>query len=59
MKMFLLIAGQVSNPEQTSEHIGSANRLRWLGYRPRSGLWQRKDGYKGRKIRNPPTCAAL
>ena len=24
------------------------------GMRPRSGLWQRKDGYRGRKIKKPP-----
>lgn len=24
-----------------------------LGFRPRSGLWQRKDGYCGRKIHPP------
>ena len=34
--------------------IGSAQRLRWLGYRPRSGLWQRKTGRFGRKVRRPP-----
>ena len=34
--------------------IGSAQRLRWLGYRPRSGLWQRKTGRFGRKLRRPP-----
>ena len=42
--------GQVSNPEHSSIPIGSPNRLRWLGYRPRSGLWHRKDGRFGRKI---------
>ena len=24
------------------------------GMRPRGGLWQRKDGYRGRKIKKPP-----
>ena len=24
------------------------------GIRPRSGLWHRKDGYQGRKIKKPP-----
>eukprot|EP00088_Acartia_fossae_P000177 TRINITY_DN10058_c1_g1_i2.p1 TRINITY_DN10058_c1_g1~~TRINITY_DN10058_c1_g1_i2.p1 ORF type:complete len:376 (-),score=65.82 TRINITY_DN10058_c1_g1_i2:207-1334(-) len=33
--------------------IGSPNRMRWLGMRPRSGLWQRKDGRRGRK-NHPP-----
>jgi len=37
--------------------IGSPQRLRELGYRPRSGLWQRKSGRHGRKIRPlPPVC---
>lgn len=36
--------GRVSNEEHSSHHIGSAQRLRWLGFRPRSGLWHRKDG---------------
>lgn len=36
--------GHVSNEEHSSQHIGSAQRLRWLGFRPRSGLWHRKDG---------------
>jgi large subunit ribosomal protein L2 len=34
--------------------IGSPQRLRELGYRPRSGLWQRKSGRHGRKIRPLP-----
>ena len=24
------------------------------GIRPRSGLWHRKDGYRGKKIKKPP-----
>lgn len=31
--------------------IGSPNRLRWLGHRPRSGLFKRKTGRMGRKIK--------
>lgn len=34
--------------------IGSPNRMRWLGIRPRSGLWQRKSGRMGRKIKKMP-----
>jgi len=34
--------------------IGSPNRMRWLGMRPRSGLYQKKDGSKGRKVKKPP-----
>jgi len=34
--------------------IGSPNRMRWLGNRPRSGLWHKKDGRMGRKIKKIP-----
>jgi len=51
--------GQVSNVEHSSIPIGSAQRLRWLGYRPRSGLWTRKDGRYGRKIRPLPPIKVL
>ncbi|XP_025199438.1 39S ribosomal protein L2, mitochondrial [Melanaphis sacchari] len=46
--------GQISNANHFKEHIGSPNRNRELGNRPRSGLWQRKTGRFGRKIRPPP-----
>lgn len=46
--------GRLSNVEHNKEHIGSAQRSRELGNRPRSGLWQRKDGRHGRKIRKTP-----
>lgn len=46
--------GQISNANHYKEHIGSPNRNRELGNRPRSGLWQRKTGRFGRKIRAPP-----
>ncbi|XP_043267496.1 39S ribosomal protein L2, mitochondrial [Venturia canescens] len=48
--------GRLSNVLHGSTPVGSAQRNRELGNRPRSGLWQRKDGYCGRKIRPlPPT----
>jgi len=34
--------------------IGSPNRMRWLGIRPRSGLYQKKSGHQGKKIKKPP-----
>jgi len=34
--------------------IGSPNRMRWLGMRPRSGLFQKKTGRFGRKIKKMP-----
>lgn len=43
-------AGRLSNIHHNKEHIGSPNRLRELGRRPRSGLEQRKSGRFGRKI---------
>ncbi|CAG0890519.1 unnamed protein product [Darwinula stevensoni] len=50
----MAVVGRMSNVEHGDTPIGSPNRLRWLGFRPRSGLWHRKDGYCGRKIRPLP-----
>jgi len=52
--VFDLFLGQISNANHFKEHIGSPNRNRELGNRPRSGLWQRKTGRFGRKIKPPP-----
>ncbi|XP_064122443.1 large ribosomal subunit protein uL2m-like [Macrobrachium nipponense] len=46
--------GRISNIDHGKQPIGSAQRNRWLGNRPRSGLWQRKDGHQGRKLKAPP-----
>ncbi|XP_018310964.1 39S ribosomal protein L2, mitochondrial [Mycetomoellerius zeteki] len=46
--------GRLSNIEHDSIPIGSAQKNRELGNRPRSGLWQRKTGRFGRKIKPPP-----
>lgn len=46
--------GRLSNVEHGKTHIGSPQKLRELGYRPRSGLWQRKSGRHGRKIKKVP-----
>lgn len=51
--------GRVSNVEHADTPIGSAQRSRELGNRPRSGLWQRKTGRCGRKIRKPPAVKLL
>jgi len=48
------VVGKVSIHPLKAMPIGSPNRMRWLGIRQRSGLWQRKDGTKGRKIKKPP-----
>lgn len=52
----MAVVGQVSNADRMTRFypIGSPNRMRRLGHRPRSGFWHRKDGYCGRKIRPPP-----
>ncbi|XP_030414046.1 39S ribosomal protein L2, mitochondrial isoform X2 [Gopherus evgoodei] len=59
--------GRVSNIDHNKRIIGKAGRNRWLGKRPRSGLWHRKGGWAGRKIKplppmksyvNLPTAAA-
>lgn len=43
--------GRVSNIDHNKRVIGKAGRNRWLGIRPKSGRWHRKDGRFGRKIR--------
>jgi len=48
------VVGRVSNAIHSSIPIGSPNNLRHLGYRPRSGLWHRKTGKHGRKIKPTP-----
>ena len=48
------VVGQVSIHPLKALTIGSPQRNRWLGIRPRSGLWQRKTGRFGRKIRALP-----
>jgi len=45
--------GRVSNVDHNKRRIGKAGRNRWLGIRPRSGLWHRKTGRHGRKIKPP------
>lgn len=46
--------GRISNEGHHKVHIGSAQANRWLGNRPRSGLWHRKTGKHGRKIKRLP-----
>lgn len=46
--------GRLSNIPHSRTPIGSPGRNRELGNRPRSGLWQRKGGRHGRKIRPLP-----
>lgn len=51
--------GRLSNPDHGSTPIGSAQRNRELGNRPRSGWWQRKSGRHGRKLRKLPPARAF
>lgn len=46
--------GRVSNIDHNKRIIGKAGRNRWFGIRPRSGLWKRKGGWAGRKIKPLP-----
>ncbi|KAJ8393219.1 hypothetical protein AAFF_G00062910 [Aldrovandia affinis] len=50
----MVTVGRVSNINHNKRIIGKAGRNRWLGKRPSSGLWQRKGGWAGRKIRPLP-----
>lgn len=47
----MAVVGQVSNVGHGDIQLWCPQRKRWLGKRPRSGQWHRKDGYCGRKIR--------
>ncbi|XP_068622445.1 large ribosomal subunit protein uL2m [Battus philenor] len=49
----MAVVGRLSNVDHGTTPIGSPQRNRWLGNRPRSGLWKRKDGRHGRKIKPP------
>ncbi|KAF7408004.1 hypothetical protein HZH66_002541 [Vespula vulgaris] len=51
--------GRLSNIMHGSTPIGSAQKNRELGNRPRSGLWQRKTGRFGRKIKSPKRLRQL
>ncbi|XP_068183505.1 large ribosomal subunit protein uL2m isoform X2 [Antennarius striatus] len=50
----MVTVGRVSNIDHNKRIIGKAGRNRWLGKRPSSGLWQRKGGRFGRKIKPLP-----
>jgi len=45
--------GRLSNVKHNSILLGTPQKNRELGNRPRSGLWQRKTGRFGRKIKPP------
>lgn len=54
----MVTVGRVSNVDHNlTKKMTKAGENRWRGKRPKSGLWQRKTGKHGRKIR--PIPAAL
>ncbi|XP_036403004.1 39S ribosomal protein L2, mitochondrial [Megalops cyprinoides] len=54
METCMATVGRVSNIDHNKRIIGKAGRNRWLGIRPSSGLWKRKGGWAGRKIKPLP-----
>ncbi|KER24140.1 hypothetical protein T265_08128 [Opisthorchis viverrini] len=52
----MVVVGQVSNNEHSKEKYRKFGEKYWHGIKQRSGLWQRKTGRFGRKIRpiGPP-----
>ena len=52
-KNCMATVGQVSHASHKDEKLTHPVDNRDLGYRPSSGLWQKKDGYCGRKIHPP------
>merc|ERR1719400_2315270 len=53
------VIGKVSIHPLKDGVVGSPNRNRWRGIAPRSGLWHRKTGIHGRKIRALPPVEKL
>lgn len=51
--------GRLSNIDHDKTHLGTPQKNRELGNRPRSGWWQRKSGRHGRKIKKLPPMRLL
>lgn len=51
--------GKLSHADLKEKFYGSANMHRRFGYKMSSGLWHKKDGYQGRKIRPLPPVRLL
>lgn len=49
----MAVVGKTSNTDHIKINLLVPQRVRWLGRRPRSGAWHRKDGYCGRKPKKP------
>lgn len=58
-KTCMCTVGRVSNVEYLDLQYGSAQMHRRFGYKMASGLWHKKDGYQGRKIRPLPPVRVL
>ncbi|XP_034481993.1 39S ribosomal protein L2, mitochondrial [Drosophila innubila] len=58
-RICMATVGRLSNIEHNKEPVGSAQRMREMGNRPRSGLWKRKEGKHGRKIRRLPPMTTI
>jgi len=43
--------GRISNIDHNKRILGKAGAARWLGYKPSSGRWHKKDGRFGRVIK--------
>lgn len=49
----IVTVGRLSNPYHDEVNLMCPQRSRWLGKRPHTGAYIKKDGYYGRKIRPP------
>ncbi|KAI6182032.1 Ribosomal-L2-C domain-containing protein [Aphelenchoides fujianensis] len=51
--------GRLSHADFHKKQFGSAQMHRRFGYKQASGLWHKKDGYVGRKVRPLPPVRVL
>jgi len=58
-KTCMATIGKLSHADLKEKIFGSANMHRRFGYKMSSGLWHRKDGYQGRKVRPLPPVRIL
>ncbi|KHN79848.1 39S ribosomal protein L2, mitochondrial [Toxocara canis] len=58
-KTCMATVGRLSHADIENKIFGSAQMHRRFGYKMSSGLFHKKDGYCGRKIRKPPAVRTL
>uniref|UniRef100_A0A0N4U580 Ribosomal_L2_C domain-containing protein n=1 Tax=Dracunculus medinensis TaxID=318479 RepID=A0A0N4U580_DRAME len=58
-KECMATVGRLSHADVWSKQFGSAQMHRRFGYKMSSGLFHKKDGYCGRKVRRPPPVTTL